>query len=191
MWTPAFDTTRFSQMLRSEGFDQTQTDAILSLVSEAILESMQTVSRTMVAKSELTSFLKESHADFAILRRDIRTLESKDFAALKSELVKIGEEVTRMKDAFREEVSRAHGGVRLDVNLEKARILDEAGALEKMVVKAEEKIEAEVGELGKRLEKMREEMRNGLRNFVIGTFAVFTVYKIMTFQQHQHQQTKK
>ncbi|KAJ3102410.1 hypothetical protein HDU96_009640 [Phlyctochytrium bullatum] len=168
---PSFDTRRFADQLKGEGFNEAQAEAILALVAEAVGESM-------VRREELDAFLHESHTDFTSLRRDIHSLERGDFAVLRSELQRIGGEVGRIQETMLEDVGRAHGGTRLDVNLEKARILDEAGQLEELVARAEERIEKEVGVLERRLERMREEMRAGLRNFVVGLVVFVGAYKV-------------
>ncbi|KAJ3208057.1 hypothetical protein HDU67_007035 [Dinochytrium kinnereticum] len=159
---PSFDTTKFADLLKAEGFNDVQSAAIISLVSEAVGESMQTITRSMVRREELDSFLSESNIDFASLRRDIQSLERGDFALLRSELARITQDVVKIQEIIHEDVGRAHGGVRLDVNLEKARILDEAGQLERLIATAEERIEEEVGVV----------------DFIIGLIACVGGYKL-------------
>ncbi|KAI8830244.1 hypothetical protein BC829DRAFT_438121 [Chytridium lagenaria] len=173
---PSFDTTKFADLLKNEGFDDVQSAAIIALVSEAVGERELSLIVLEVyhfvvyfgwgydagwflgekshanhhphdgldAKNS-TLFLLESQHDFSSLRRDIQSLERGDFALLRAELQRISSDVAKIQDTMVEEVGRAHGGVRLDVNLEKARILDEAGQLERLVVRAEERIQEEVG----------------------------------------------
>ncbi len=68
----------------------------------------------------------ENEKEFERLRKDIYDLGKREFSVLREELDKLLKEVERMKSTLRDDVSRAHGGVRLDINLEKARIKDES-----------------------------------------------------------------
>ncbi|TPX59017.1 hypothetical protein SpCBS45565_g07839 [Spizellomyces sp. 'palustris'] len=158
-----FNTARYAQMLQAEGFTAAQSDAVLALVTEAVSESMENVARSMVTKSEQTAELTDAESDFTQLRSEIHTLEKRDFAILRAELERILQEVDRMKSSMREEVSRVHGGVRLDINLEKARIQDEAGQLRDMVVKAEERIDKEMESLTSRMVQIREGTKASLK----------------------------
>ena len=67
------------------------------------------------------------------------------------------------------------------MNLEKARVLDEAKTVEGLVRKAEGKIESEVKLLGKKLEQMKKDMRLALRNFIGCVVGLFGVYEFVTY----------
>lgn len=142
---------------------------------------MAIVSRNMVPKSSLIEFHSQSSQDFASLRETIRDLQSTEFQSLHRTLSKTLEDVESISRTSADDVARAHGGVRLDVNLEKARIEKEASELEAMVLKAEEKIEREVKELGERLEMMRVEMTASLRNVIFVIVGTFVGYKLQSF----------
>ncbi|KAJ3410920.1 hypothetical protein HDV05_003013 [Chytridiales sp. JEL 0842] len=171
--------SKYAAMLKHEGFSAAQSEAIVSLIAEAIHESLQGVQRNTVPKTALKSFMTESQADFEVLRSELKTLEKKGFAQLKIDLAKIAEDVARIHQSLDEEVRRTHGSVRLDVNLEKARKLDEAQGLERLVDQADGKIVEEIGMLTKRLEQMKLEMKTGLRTFFIGVIGLFGTYKLL------------
>ncbi|KAI9017084.1 hypothetical protein BC832DRAFT_588362 [Gaertneriomyces semiglobifer] len=179
-----FNTHRYSQMLQAEGFTEAQADAVLGLVTEAVSESMENVLKAMVTKREQTEELQDAESDFAQLRSEINTLEKRDFAVLRGELERIGEDVRRMKDGIREEISRVHGGVRLDINLEKARMQDEAGSLVDMVVKAEARIDDEINALTKRMIEIRDGTKAWLRQSVFIIFGAFCAYKFLSTYQN-------
>ncbi|KAJ3037443.1 hypothetical protein HDV00_001682 [Rhizophlyctis rosea] len=124
---------------------------------------MSNVSKSMTTKSEQDEEMRESERLFKQLRTDINILEKKDFAVLKGELERIVGEVERLKGTLREEVGRVHGGVRLDINLEKARIQDEAASLRDMVTKAEERIDKEIEALTNRMIQIRDGTRSSLQ----------------------------
>lgn len=135
--------------------------------------SMANVARAMVTKSEQTAELKDAEEDFAQLRSEIQMLEKRDFAVLRGELERIVQEVDRLKSGMREEVSRVHGGVRLDINLEKSRIQDEAGQLGDMVLKAEARIDREIDALTDRMIQIREGTKASLKR----TLLLFNPYE--------------
>ena len=136
---------------------------------------MSNVSKSMVAKQTQRSEIQSSELLFAQLRSDINILEKKDFAVLKGELERIIQEVERLKGSLREEVGRVHGGVRLDINLEKARIQDEAASLRDMVSKAEERIDQEIEALTNRMILIRDGTRKSLQREFVGTIFWFLV----------------
>ncbi len=84
------------------------------------------MSTTLATHADQESSQSEHDKEFVKLQRDIQDLGRKDLAILKSELDRIVKEAERMKTSLKDDVSRAHGGVRLDINLERARIKDEA-----------------------------------------------------------------
>ncbi|KAJ3050329.1 hypothetical protein HK097_008711, partial [Rhizophlyctis rosea] len=124
---------------------------------------MSNVSKSMVTKQTQRTEIQSSELLFAQLRSDINILEKKDFAVLKGELERIIQDVERLKGSLREEVGRVHGGVRLDINLEKARIQDEAASLRDMVSKAEERIDQEIEALTGRMISIRDGTRKSLQ----------------------------
>ncbi|KAJ3181802.1 hypothetical protein HDU87_000820 [Geranomyces variabilis] len=181
----SFDTARYIHMLQAEGFTSSQSDAVLQLVTEAVSESMENVVRSMVTKSEQAEEIADAEHDFAQLRSDIQMLEKRDFAVLRGELERILAEVERMKLSMREEVSRVHGGVRLDINLEKARIQDEAAELKSLVAKAEARIDEEIDALTQRMVHIRETTRANLKQFMGIFLAAFITYKIINYNTPQ------
>ncbi|KAJ3007516.1 hypothetical protein HKX48_009069, partial [Thoreauomyces humboldtii] len=177
----SFNTARYTHMLQAEGFTPVQADAVLQLVTEAVSESMENVVRSMVTKAEQSSEIEDASQDFSQLRSDIQTLEKRDFAVLRGELERILQEVERMKLSMREEVSRVHGGVRLDINLEKARIQDEAAQLKELVAKAEARIDEEIELLTQRMIQIREGTKASLKQFMGIAFTAFVAYKVINY----------
>ncbi|KAI9091830.1 hypothetical protein DFS34DRAFT_314939 [Phlyctochytrium arcticum] len=178
-----FSTARYAHMLQVEGFTEGQADAVLSLVTEAVSDSMESAARALVTKTDQTNELEEAESDFRQLRNEIHQLEKRDFAVLRAELARIADDVERIKNTMREEVSRVHGGVRLDINLEKARIQDEATALRDMVGKAEERIDQEIGLLTERMIEIRDGTKASLKQFIGIAFTAFLAYKVASYQQ--------
>jgi hypothetical protein len=87
---------------------------------------MRTVSSGLATKADQQTFQEDRQAEYESLKEDIQNLSRKELQALKEELDKIAQDSGKMKSSMTDDVTRAHGGVRLDINLEKARIKDEA-----------------------------------------------------------------
>ncbi|KAJ3299329.1 hypothetical protein HK104_009354 [Borealophlyctis nickersoniae] len=145
---------------------------------------MQNVSKSMVTKSEQDAELADSERHFAELRSEINILEKKDFAVLKGQLERIVGDVELLKGSLREEVGRVHGGARLDINLEKARIQDEAASLREMVKKAEERIDTEIAALTDRMIQIRDGTRKSLQQFMAIVFVAFCSYKVIGYNRN-------
>lgn len=133
-----------------------------------------------MSRDEQSQLIRDRDDDFGRLRNDIRSLEKKDFTILKNELQRITQEVVRTKDSVREDLNRVHGGARLDINLEKARIKDEIQELETLAAKAEEKIDGQISDLISRINKIKSNTRESLFRFVIGCIGVFVTYKLIS-----------
>lgn len=98
----------------------------LNLLMSVLYVSLKNVSTTLATHSDQEASLSENDREFLRLQKDIQDLGKKDLAVLKSDLDRIVKDAERLKASMKDDVSRAHGGVRLDINLEKARIKDEA-----------------------------------------------------------------
>lgn len=118
--------------------------------------------RDVIAKGEQRKIIEMYKEEFSELRKDINLLGKKDFAVLKTDLERISADVNKMKDGMRDELSKVHAGVRLDINLEKGRVKDEAGLLEQKVVQANSKIHEEGANLKQRLDIIRHEMTQAI-----------------------------
>lgn len=117
----------------------------------------------------------------------MENLELKDFAALKVSIEGIRQEVEKTKSLTREEVTRLHAGVRLDMNLEKSRVevcneFDgevEAVDLKSQLKTAEEKIDLQMDKLEARMSSIKDSTKNGTQRFLIMTLSLLLVYRLV------------
>ncbi|RKO97833.1 hypothetical protein CXG81DRAFT_15633, partial [Caulochytrium protostelioides] len=154
-----FNTAKSVKALVAEGFTPAQADAILGLVAEAIRGSADNIAHQLVKRSDQEQYVSESNADFAQLRQEINALERKDFSLLRSDLENMQETLAHIRETMRDEISRVHGGVRLDINLEKSRIQDETKELDEMVRKVGDRIDEQTNSLSDRLNEVRDNVR--------------------------------
>ncbi|KAJ3288768.1 hypothetical protein HDU79_004599 [Rhizoclosmatium sp. JEL0117] len=162
--------------LTNEGFTAAQAETLLTLISNAIDESTTLTAEEKVSRSELDKFTNQSQQDMAKLKMDIRNLSVLDYGNLRVELKRIATEVERLRDEINNDITKTHGDIRLDLNLEKKRISMEVDTLEQMVLHSESKIEQQMGYLVDGIEKTRREMKSGFQNFVAVTSVIFFGY---------------
>ncbi len=79
----------------------------------------------------------------------------------------------------------SQGGIRLDINLEKARINDEAVELDKQITQAEGRIDKEMAVLEARLELIRSSTKKGLAHFFTAVFIAYAAYRFVMLAQHK------
>jgi hypothetical protein len=123
---------------------------------------MQGVTRNMVTKIQQEEAVREASSEFADLRDDFTSVERGDFASLKTDLEKIEGEVDKLREAMAEETARVHGGIRLDINLDKARVKDEATALGKEILAADSRIDREIEGLQDRMKRIDQDLKGSL-----------------------------
>ncbi|TPX33069.1 hypothetical protein SmJEL517_g03899 [Synchytrium microbalum] len=168
-----FDSQRYVAMMVKEDFTPQQAEAIISLVSEAIQESLNGVTRNMVKKTSHEEAVAESTSEFEDLRKDITIVESGDSTSLRVELEKIKADTDKLRTIIQEEVNRVHGGIRLDISLDKSRVKTEAEVVSKDIVAVNEQIDFEIKKLTERMGKIDSDLRASLFSFMGAAFSFF------------------
>lgn len=74
-------------------------------------------------------------------------MEKNDLAMIKAENDRLVNDIEKLKQRLREEITRTQAGVRLDLNLEKGRYRDESSGKELKLKEVEYKIEQEIAGL--------------------------------------------
>ena len=82
-------------------------------------------------------------------------MEKNELAMIKAENDRLVTDIDKLKQRLREEITRTQAGVRLDLNLEKGRIREEAVSQELKVKETETKIEQELAALREKLEQVK------------------------------------
>ena len=81
------------------------------------------------------------------LKSELQLNEKNDLTMIKAENDRLLTDLEKLKQRLREEISRTQGGVRLDLNLEKGRIRDEASKQELKMKEVDTRIEQEIAGL--------------------------------------------
>jgi hypothetical protein len=82
-------------------------------------------------------------------------VDRSDFNMLKTENERLLAEIDKLSQKLNEEVKKTHGGVKLDLNLEKGRIREETSRLELELTKTGTKIESEIAGLRTQMETIK------------------------------------
>ncbi|KAL2270266.1 hypothetical protein VTJ83DRAFT_2450 [Remersonia thermophila] len=150
-----FDTLRFVQRLQQEGFTEEQSVAMMRVLNDVIEESIQNLTRTMVPREEAAKTTYTQKVDFAKLRSELLSADSTESTATRAAHERLANDIAKLSGRLRDEISRTQASVRLDLNLEKGRIREEAVSQELKIKETETKIEQEAAALRQQLEQVK------------------------------------
>ncbi|KAL1965617.1 hypothetical protein VTN77DRAFT_5294 [Rasamsonia byssochlamydoides] len=167
-----FDTLKFVQRLKKEGFSEEQAVAMMRVLNDVIQESIQNLTRTMVLRedSERTAYTQK--VDFAKLRSELLNSDSTEAQLTRSSHERIAADLAKLNSRLRDEIGRTQASVRLDLNLEKGRIREEANSQEMRIKETETRIEQEVAGLRERVEAVKFSTLQWLMGVCTGTAAL-------------------
>ncbi|KAG0314213.1 hypothetical protein BGZ99_008292 [Dissophora globulifera] len=171
-----FDTHRFVEKLEREGFTRQQSEAIMNALDEVVTESMDNLTKNMVTKADQDKTVYTYKVDFAALKSELQMLEKNDFSLTNTNNERLVSEIEKLRQRLREEVARTQAGVRLDLNLEKGRIRDEAATQELKVRATEERIEQEIAGLRTQMETIKLQTLQYMIGTITGAGALILAY---------------
>ncbi|KAK6613857.1 Protein FMP32, mitochondrial [Botrytis cinerea] len=167
-----FDTLKFVQRLRDEGFTEPQAVAMMKVLSDVIEESIQNLTRTMVLREDAARATYTQKVDFAALRSELLSADSTESSTTRASHERLTNDLAKLNARLRDEVSRTQASVRLDLNLEKGRIREEANVQDLKIKETETKIEQEVAGLREKLEGVKFQTLQWLMGVCTGTAAL-------------------
>ncbi|GKU01518.1 hypothetical protein FLAG1_03534 [Fusarium langsethiae] len=150
-----FDTLKFVKRLQGEGFTEEQSAAMMKVLNDAIEESIQNLTRTMVLREDAAKATYTQKVDFAKLRSEILSADSTESNTTRTAHERVTNDIAKLSNRLRDEISRTQASVRLDLSLEKGRIREEAVGQELKIKETEAKIEQEVAALREKLEQVK------------------------------------
>ncbi|KFY63511.1 hypothetical protein V496_03907 [Pseudogymnoascus sp. VKM F-4515 (FW-2607)] len=175
-----FDTLKFVKRLKDEGFTETQSVAMMKVLSDVIEESIQNLTRTMVIREDQAKATYTQKVDFAKLRSELLSADSSEESATKAAHERLTNDLAKFNNKLRDEISRTQASVRLDLNLEKGRIREESNAQGLKIKETETKIEQEVAGLREKLEGVKFQTLQWLMGVVTGFSAlVLGVWRLL------------
>ncbi|KAH8815365.1 hypothetical protein F5884DRAFT_175241 [Xylogone sp. PMI_703] len=167
-----FDTLKFVQKLKEEGFTEAQAVAMMKVLNDVIEESIQNLTRTMVLREDANRATYAQKVDFAKLRSELLSADSTENSTTRASHDRLTNDIAKLNSRLRDEISRTQASVRLDLNLEKGRIREEAKATELEILKTESRIETEVAALREKLEGVKFQTLQWLMGVCTGTAAL-------------------
>ncbi|KAL8954076.1 MAG: hypothetical protein Q9222_000133 [Ikaeria aurantiellina] len=150
-----FDTLKIVQRLKDEGFSEEQSKAMMLVLSDVIEESIQNLTRTMVLREDADRSTYTQKVDFTKLRSELLAMDSSDTSVTLASHERLSNDIAKLNSRLRDEIGRAQASVRLDLNLEKGRIREEAKGQELKIKETETRIEQEVAGLRERVEGVK------------------------------------
>ncbi|MDI1493349.1 MAG: Protein fmp32, mitochondrial [Ramalina farinacea] len=142
------------------------------VLSDVIEESIQNLTRTMVLKEEADRSTYTQKVDFTKLRSELLALDTSDTSITLASHERLSNDLAKLNSRLRDEISRAQASVRLDLNLEKGRIREEAKGQELKIKETETRIEQEVAGLKERVEGVKFSTLQWLMGVCTGTAAL-------------------
>jgi hypothetical protein len=171
-----FDTHQFVEKLQAEGLDRARAEGIMNAMAEVIDESVRGMNQNIVTKTEQEKYHYTQKVDFAQLKSEIQLVEKNDLAQMKAENDRLMTDIEKLKQRLREEITRTQAGVRLDLNLEKGRIRDEASAQELKIREVDARIESEIAGLRSAIEQSKQTTLQYLVTVATGCAALLMAY---------------
>ncbi|KAK4997506.1 Protein fmp32, mitochondrial [Elasticomyces elasticus] len=150
-----FDTLKFVQRLKDEGFTEEQAAAMMKVLGDVIEESIQNLTRTMVLREDQEKATYTQKVDFAKLRSELLSADSTESSLTRASHERLTNELAKLNSRLRDEIQRTQASVRLDLNLEKGRIREEANVQEDKIKATETRIEQETASLREKLEAVK------------------------------------
>ncbi|KAI5205150.1 DUF1640-domain-containing protein [Aureobasidium subglaciale] len=167
-----FDTLKFVQRLQDEGFTEEQAVAMMKVLSDVVEESIQNLTRTMVLREDQEKATYTQKVDFAKLRSELLSADSTESSLTRASHERLTNDLAKLNSRLRDEVQRTQASVRLDLNLEKGRIREEANSQDLKIKETETRIEQEAAALRERLEAVKFSTLQWLMGVTTGTAAI-------------------
>ncbi|KAF8271645.1 hypothetical protein EI94DRAFT_1720243 [Lactarius quietus] len=148
----------------------------MSAMAEVIDESIRNMTSNMVTKADHEKQQYTQQVDFVQLKSELQLNEKNDLTMIKAENDRLLTDIEKLKQRLREEISRTQAGVRLDLNLEKGRIREEASKQELKMKEVDTRIEQEIAGLRAAIQSSKATTLQYLVGFVTGCTALLMAY---------------
>ncbi|XP_060682589.1 coiled-coil domain-containing protein 90B, mitochondrial [Hemiscyllium ocellatum] len=129
-----FDTHALVLELENNGFQKEQAEAVVTILANLTCANMESTYRDMVTKAQQEIMLQQIMAHLDSIRKDMVILEKSEFSNLRMENEKIKIELEHLKLQLLDEVKKIRNDTKLDMNLEKSRIMDTFREQEKLLM---------------------------------------------------------
>ncbi|XP_072899546.1 coiled-coil domain-containing protein 90B, mitochondrial isoform X2 [Hemitrygon akajei] len=167
-----FDTHALVLELQSNGFSKEQAEAIVTIIANITNANMESTYRDLVTKAKQELMLHQIMAHLDSIRKDMVILEKSEFSSLRMENEKIKIELEHLKQQLMDEVKKIRNDTKLDMNLEKSRIMDSNSDTDRAITETNKKIDTDVASLKTMLESLKLETMRYLAASVFTCLAI-------------------
>ncbi|GMK58634.1 hypothetical protein CspeluHIS016_0600760 [Cutaneotrichosporon spelunceum] len=174
-----FDTQLVVERLQAHGMTAAQAEGLSSVLAEVIDESVRTTEAGLVSKSAQEKQRYTQKVDFAQLKSELALHEKNDLTLMRAENERLQADVERLQQRLREEITRTQAGVRLDLNVDKGRLKDDAAQQELKIREVDTRIESEIAGLRTQIEQAKFSILQYLVGVATGSGALLLAYMRM------------
>ncbi|XP_043547575.1 coiled-coil domain-containing protein 90B, mitochondrial isoform X2 [Chiloscyllium plagiosum] len=167
-----FDTHALVLELENNGFQKEQAEAVVTILANLTCANMESTYRDMVTKAQQEIMLQQIMAHLDSIRKDMVILEKSEFSNLRMENEKIKIELEHLKLQLLDEVKKIRNDTKLDMNLEKSRIMDTNSDTDRAITETNKKIDTDVASLKTMLESLKLETMRYLAASVFSCLAI-------------------
>eukprot|EP00754_Rhynchopus_humris_P002307 Rhum_TRINITY_DN11277_c0_g1::Rhum_TRINITY_DN11277_c0_g1_i1::g.43663::m.43663 len=124
---PLFDTYEVCKELKSEGFTEKQSIAVMRLIDRSLKQMHSRISSDFLSRTSYTGDQHRQWAELEQTKRHMLILEKTDIFSLRNELQQIKVDLKGMHTGVEKDISKLEGGQKLDQSLLKAHVTQELG----------------------------------------------------------------
>jgi len=128
---------------------------MMTILSDVIEESIQNLTRTMVLREDADRSTYTQKVDFTKLRSELLAQDKSETNQTLAGYERLNNDIQKLSSRVRDEVGRAQASVKLDLNLEKGRVREEAKGQELKIKETETRIEEVAAGLRERVEGVK------------------------------------
>jgi hypothetical protein len=141
-----FDTYKFVQRLEAQGFPRDKAEGIMNSLIEVVSESKDNLKKVSVKKTDFEKAVYVAKVELAHLRSEVSLLEKNEVSSLRADIAKLYQNSGKLPLKVYDESMRIQNNVKMELNMEKAKIRDEQTTQEMKINETHSKIDTEVAQ---------------------------------------------
>ncbi|KAH9321182.1 hypothetical protein KI387_015821, partial [Taxus chinensis] len=119
------DTMALVKRLEEDGMTQKQSEAITSVVTEVLEDSLNTIAHSFVSKEEMAKSEMLHEAALSKLKGEVKSSQDHHISSLQREIERLRTDIEKPRSELKYEIDKVTAGQRLDFNLERGHIREE------------------------------------------------------------------
>lgn len=171
-----FDTRKFALKLERQGFTPTQAEAVLKALASVLDDTVINLSANLVSKEDFSRRVYQQKVDFTKLKSELQSLDKTELTKVTNEHDRIVNDLEKLRQKFKEEMTKSRANVRLDLNLEKGRIREESAVHERKIKETDARIDQELSTFKSQIEATKAQVAQWLIGVCTGIFAMVLAY---------------